>query len=45
MELNIHHLTLAKIAQVGRHDAVTEELGSKVESPLEVTFFAEFIML
>ena len=36
--LNIPQLTFAKIVQLGRHETVTEELGSQVQSLLEVTF-------
>ena len=54
VELKIPQLTLAKIAQMGRHETVktsehysprTTVLGLRVQSLLEVTFFAEFIMI
>ena len=33
------------MAQLGGHDTVIEELRSQDESLVEVTFFAEFILL
>ena len=50
VELKIPQLTLAKIAQMGRHDIVntrSEHYSPRVEGsiPVRGNFFAEFILL
>ena len=50
MELKISELTLAKIAQMGRHQTVhirSEHYSPRVEGSIPVggNFFAEFILL